>query len=259
MLDQFRGRVPAIPNAPVGQRVIGDVNALATYWSRPGVWRGGSRLDLDRSYAYLDSLQPFALRHAGLAIAVAGAYRQLAVLQEPYARDAALSAYSASALLYSRWLGADPGLRNDLVWVAGRVQGLGGTLPFLAGIPFGGPPRTPDGFDAVRMNARPLPVPELPERVIWPAGAKAPAELRAQFESVAASVDATYLAVQPIRESVASLGQSLHPDTLADLSRMQAMLELARQEILEGAFEDARQNLQIAGALAKRVGKQFGR
>lgn len=67
-----------------------------------------------------------------------------------------------------------------------------------------------------------------------------------------------HLTVQPIRESVASLGQSLHPDTLGDLAKMESRMEMAVEQIRAGQFEEAGESLQIAEALARRVGKQFG-
>ncbi|MBY0373196.1 MAG: hypothetical protein K2Q23_04330 [Bryobacteraceae bacterium] len=257
MLNTFGGRAPR-GAAAVRDLHVRDVNSLANYWSRPGAWRGGNRATLDRSYAYLESLRPFAGGNAALAIALAGAYRQLASAQEPYARDGALAAYAASALLYSRWVGSQPGLRDDLVWVAGRVNGLGGTLPFLAAVPFGGPPRVPQGLDAVRAQAIPQAVPPPPERWRWPSGVQAPPALRERFEGAAVAVRTAHLTVQPIRESVASLGQSLHPDTLGDLAKMESRMEMAVEQIRAGQFEEAGESLQIAEALARRVGKQFG-
>jgi hypothetical protein len=215
-------------------------------------------MHLDRSMTYLGALQPFALRNPALAIALAGAYRQLGTVQEPYYRDGALSSYTSSALLYSRLAGGNPGLRNDLVWLSGRVNGLGGTLPFLMPFPMGGPPKAPEGFDAVRANAQPLRVDPAPALVELPADTKAPSELREQFVSAAAAARATHLAVQPVKESVASMGQPLHPDTLRDLTRMQAMVESAKAQIGEGRFDEAKESLGIADALAKRVRKSFG-
>lgn len=257
LLNTFASRAPRSGRA-VGSSHVRDVNTLANYWSRPGVWRGGNRAPLDRSYAYLESLRPYAAANAPLAIALAGAYRQLAAVQEPFARDGALSAYLASALLYSRWVGAQPALRDDLVWVSGRVAGLGGTLPFFTAVPFGGQPRAPEGLDAVRAQAIPQSVPPPPEPWKWPRDARAPGALREQFETAAIAVRTAHAVVQPIRESVASLGQSLHPDTLSDLAKMEARMEMAVEQIREGQVAEARESLQIAEALARRVSKQFG-
>jgi len=257
MLQGFNGRVPGA-NGTVGDQHVRDVNALSAYWARPGAFRGGNRMHLDRSLTYLGALQPFALRNPALAVALASAYRQMGTVQEPYYRDAALSSYTSSALLYSRLAGGNPAMRGDLVWLSGRVNGLGGTLPFLMSYPLGGPPKAPEGLDAVKANATPLRVEGPPALVELAAGTQAPAELREEFVSVAATVRATHLAIQPVKESVASMGQPLHPDTLRDLSRMQTLTETAKAQIGEGKFDEAKENLGIASALAKRVRKQFG-
>lgn len=258
MLDGFQRRLPGA-NADAGEQHVRDVNALTAYWGRPNVWRGGGRQPLDRSAAYLGALQPFALRNPALAVALAGAWRQIGLVQEPYARDGALSAYNSSALLYSRVAGANPGARDNLLWLQGRVGGLGGTLPFLLNFPVGGAPRPPQGLDAVRANAIPVKVAPVPALVECPANANAPAELREQFSAVAATVHATHAAVQPVKESVAAMGQTLHPDVVRDTARMQSLTEQARDQIAAGQFEAAKENLGIAQALAQRVGKQFGR
>ncbi len=254
LLEGIQRRVPGA-GAAAGVGHVRDVNSVLSYWSRPGVWAGGDRRYLDRSYSYLNAMQAYAANDPALAIAVASAYRQMALIQEPYAREASLAAYAASAQLYTRWVGVHPGLRSQLSWLSGRAYGLAGVVPAWGAAYYVKPL---EGLDAVRANAQPQAVAPPPEMVAWPEGVQGPAELQDRFMTAATTVLTTHLAAQPVKESVAGLGQTLHPDTAKGLGMMQSMMELARSQVVAGKFDEARESVSRAEAYAKRAGKALG-
>jgi len=251
LLNTARGRVPAAA-AAVQNRHLQDVQSIAAYWARPGVWQGGDRRNIDQTYAYLSSMERWAAGNQGLALALAGAYRQLAQIQEVYARDAAIAAYATSARLYQPWVGSRAALRGDLIWLTNRYYGLAGFAPGWAPAYW---VRPVEGVDALRATAVPQAVSGPPPFVELPSGVDMPEELRSKFMEIASAVHTTHLAAQPIRESVASMGLAT---SMKDLIRMQSNLEFARDAILQGKFKEAEENLGIASALAKRAGKAFG-
>lgn len=251
LLDAAKGRAPRSAGA-VGANHVNDVNAVLNYWARPGVWNGGNRVYLDQSFAYLSSLEAYAAQNQALAVALASAYRQLALVQEPYARDSAYAAYAVSARLYNRWAAVNPAYRNELIWLSNRYYGLSGIAPVWAPSYW---VRPVEGLDALRATATPVYVPPPPGMVAWPEGADGPDELRQKFSEVSAAVHTAHLAAQPIRESVAGMGQAV---SVKEIARMQSLLELAQEQIRQKNFTGARENLDIAGVLAKRVAKTFG-
>jgi hypothetical protein len=260
VLGRVTPRLPR-PGVTPGVQHISDVNAITRAWGRPGIFRGGNSPLLTQTLAYLGGLQPFTRNNLLLGLAVAGAYRQLGVVQEPFGRGLALGNFNSSALILNQLASqnpADPTVRGDLLFVAGRVQALGGQMPILVNVPVGGRQSGPSGLDAVIAEATPLVVPPPPDLVALPAEAKGSADLLDRFRSVASTVRQTHVSLQPLRLSIARMGQTLNVDTERSAVRMQVMLETAREQIAAGSEAAAQESLGIAEGESRRVRRTLG-
>lgn len=284
------GGKKAAASKPGGTQYVDNVRNLrraferdfAAAWAmRPGF--NAQRDDLvNRSLRYLDSVRPYCAADPALALEVAGAYQQIGMFQESrnapqYAnRDAALMNFrNATVILHGVANGnsADPRVQGQLIFLAGRIQALGGQIPVYASTPLPLVQAAPTPAPRPVVERRPVEVSqpvEMPAAVtaLPPAVAVASSggvtaeewqQLRTDFVRVSARVRIAENAVVPVRESLERSGQMLHPDTLTAMTRMQMSLELAKKDLEAGALAEAKENLRLADVFASRVLKAMGR
>ncbi|MFN7922336.1 MAG: serine/threonine-protein kinase [Bryobacteraceae bacterium] len=247
----------------------------AAWSAKPGFTQQRQTL-LDRGVRYLDSVRPYAAQDPMLASELAGAYQQVGVLYEPGYRDYALRAFNNAAIVLNGASGGDPSqgqYRAQWLFLAGRIRGLGGSVPVYLSAPIGGseaPKPSRPGYnnplppqertrDTEPTETRAVAVPEPAAVVIAPADRAAYEELRGKLIDVTAKAATVAETMNQLEENSRRIGQLVHPDIRANHTRMKIALEVARKELERGSIAGARENLEIAEACANRVLKSGGR
>jgi hypothetical protein len=253
---------------------------------------------LDRGVRYVERAHAAPVRSANLDSEVAAAYQQFGILQENTAdpksggRAAAVKTYQkASAVLVT--LAAenpdDARARERLASINERIVALGGQavsvapaesapslpaapapepekapLPVAAPKPLLPPKSTPPPAAApVAVTPAPAPVAPaiVPVPVPAPAGLSAAvrADLNDRMLNATSKVQGAEQAIEPIRQNLASRGQSLNSDTQNAMVQMRGRLDKAKAEIAAGDAAAARDDMAAAEAFAARVLKTAGR
>jgi hypothetical protein len=253
---------------------------------------------LDRGVRYVERAHAAPVRSANLDSEVAAAYQQFGILQENTAdpksggRAAAVKTYQkASAVLVT--LAAenpdDARARERLASINERIVALGGQavsvapaesapslpaapapepekapLPVAAPKPLLPPKSTPPPAAApVAVTPAPAPVAPaiVPVPVPVPAGLSAAvrADLNDRMLNATSKVQGAEQAIEPIRQNLASRGQSLNSDTQNAMVQMRGRLDKAKAEIAAGDAAAARDDMAAAEAFAARVLKTAGR
>ncbi len=246
---------------------------FAAAWSiRPGFTPGRQQL-MDRSIRYLDGMRPHCDQDAALAVEVAGAYQQIGIFQDnpQYGnRNAALGTFNNAIILLNGVAGGnpnDPRVQGQMMFLAGRVRALGGSIPVYASIPLNGgmqqqqqqeTRRAPIEVPPPRERAQEFTMPAAPS-ANTPAARQEYDELKERLISVTSKIQIAEDTIAPIRQNVAQQGHTLHPDVLAAMTRMHMALDTAKKEIAQSDWESAKTSLNIAEANANRVLKFVGR
>jgi eukaryotic-like serine/threonine-protein kinase len=237
---------------------------------------------LDRGIRYLDKVRASAPADPELNAEVGNTYERLGLLEESVpganaaSRQAALRTYEKAAAMQEAVLNAradDTIARGRLMAVNGRIKDLGGRpggVPSLApGDP--GTPLKPPAAIALKNPplSRPVPVAEnarfvqrVPEDPPPAVGAKQPAmsrELEDRLEVVEAKVQNAAAAIEPIRQSLLSEGQTLSPNIASAVNQMLSSLERARHEMAAGDASGAAESLASADSSAARVLRSVSR
>ena len=251
---------------------------------------------LDRGVRYVERAHSTPARSANLDSEVAAAYQQFGILQENTAdpkaggREAAVKTYQkASAVLVT--LAAqnpdDVRARERLEAVNQRIVALGGPPvtvapaesappvpdvpapePEKATLPAAAPKSPPQPKSTPPPIAAPVPVTPAPAAVA-PVTAPTPApvglsaavraELNDRMINATSKIQGAEQAIDPIRQNLASRGQSLNSDTQNAMVQMHSRLEKAKAEIASGDAAAARDDMAAAEAFAARVLKTAGR
>jgi serine/threonine protein kinase len=251
---------------------------FAAAWSiRPGFTPERQQL-MDRSIRYLDGMRPYCAQDPSLALEVAGAYQQLGIFQDnpQYGnRNAALGTFNNAIILLNGVAGGnpnDPRVQGQLMFLAGRVRALGGSIPIYVSTPLNGGMQQQQQQQAQEVRRAPIePTPSRPREatpeIQMPAttSSGAPAsreeynELKERLISVTSKIQIAEDSIAPIKQSVAQQGHTLHPDVLQAMTRMHMALDTAKKEIAQNDWESAKSSLNIAEANANRVLKFVGR
>ncbi|HEV8415272.1 MAG TPA: serine/threonine-protein kinase [Bryobacteraceae bacterium] len=253
---------------------------------------------LDRGVRYVERAHAAPVRSANLDSEVAAAYQQFGILQENTAdpksggRAAAVKTYQkASAVLVT--LAAenpdDARARERLASINEHIVALGGqavsvapveSAPSAPAVPAPEPEKAPLPVAA----PKPLPPPKstpppaaapvavtpapasaapaiVPVPVPVPAGLSAAvrADLNDRMLNATSKVQGAEQAIEPIRQNLASRGQSLNSDTQNAMVQMRGRLDKAKAEIAAGDASAARDDMAAAEAFAARVLKTAGR
>ncbi|MEZ5353883.1 MAG: serine/threonine-protein kinase [Bryobacteraceae bacterium] len=244
-------------------------NEFNTAWNaRPGFTPERRQL-LDRGVRYLDGMRPYAAQDPGLASELAGAYQQIGGFYERGPRDHALNVYNSAAVVLNGAAGGNPvqgQYREQWLFLVGRIQGLGGTVPVYLSAPLGGAPADPG--PQTGSYSRPLAPRDSAPRAESRIPRDAPPAItdsesyrkaKSRLISVSAKARIAEETMDELKRNSERLGQLVHPETTSAFTRMRISLELAQKEIEAGDVEQALESLGIAEANANRVLKTGGR
>jgi len=239
----------------------------AAVLARPGATPQREAL-LNRALYYLDALRPFLGRNPDLAKALTDAYQSVGVLSEPLFRDLAVTAFHDAAAALSALAGGDPAqgpYREQWLFLGEKLRGLGETMPAFAEAQTSpAPPRARDNAQAVTPrraapnNTEPAaPAADAPQSAAA-TDAAVLEQVRVRLIQVAAKAKTAEEMFDDLRQSARRQGYSLHPNTTEAYNGMQAAMEEARRDLDLGRADAAREQIDIAEALAKRVLKAGG-
>jgi hypothetical protein len=226
-----------------------------------------------RSLLYLNRARMGIGNDVSLGLAVAGAYQNVGAVQaagtDPRYQDrrGALLSYQNSYMVLNQLAASnpdDPRIRGELVTVAGRIQGLGGSIPMYMRIPIGGgPPPAPTGipdqvFPVQKGNLPSFDLPKLDWAKVPDDKRKACGEALERYIAAAAPAQSAFGVLDSVRISVESRGLGLRPEYLANASRLADRMNSAKDQIERQECEQANEPLGMAEAETRRLLKEFG-
>jgi hypothetical protein len=85
------------------------------------------------------------------------------------------------------------------------------------------------------------------------------ADIEERMTNAASKVEIAEQTIEPVRQSLASTGQTLNPDISAAMANMRSRLARAKREIAAGDAAAAREDIAAAEAFAAKVLKSVGR
>jgi hypothetical protein len=254
---------------------------------------------LDRGVRYVERAHATPVRSANLDSEVAAAYQQFGILQENTAdpkaggRQAAVKTYQKASEVLVTLASENPAdtrARERLASINERIVSLGGqavsapveSAPVATDVPKPEPekapvpvaaPKTPPPAKAAAPVAvttppapapepvKPAPAPVAPSATPAPAGLSAAvrAELNDRMINATAKVQGAEQAIEPIKQNLASRGQTLNSDTQNAMVQMRGRLEKAKAEIASGDASAAKDDMAAAEAFATRVLRTAGR
>jgi hypothetical protein len=247
-----------------------------TYWDmRPNAPRNRQNI-VSRSMVYLNNVSRFAGNDPALGFALSNAYRSLGSFQESRAYGpwydplgAALS-YQSSGLFLTQFANQnpnDPNVRGQLVFMAGRVRALGGTIPIWMNFPVGGNQQPqqqrgiPDRYTrppAPTEEITPPPMPVVDTKSLTPEESAAYDTAMEKYLNASSSVTAAQSAINSIRSSVNSRGLSLASSYEKSSIRMRLSLDEAKRLIEQKQFTAAERMMVITEGEAKKALRELG-
>ncbi|MEZ5403881.1 MAG: serine/threonine-protein kinase [Bryobacteraceae bacterium] len=244
-------------------------NQFRQVWSADPTFTPERRQVLGNSVAYLDRMRPFASQDPALAYELAGAYRQIGSFYENGHRDQALGAYSSAAIVINGAAGGEPEqshYREQWLFLVGRIQGLGGSVPVYLTAPIGGTNQTRPAGPSYSNPAPREPAPRTESQVRMtaatpaaPVDGEAYRKAKSKLITVTAKAKIAEETMDELKRNAERIGQLVHPDTTAAFTRMRVSLEVANKEIEAGDVESALETLGVAEANANKVLKVGGR
>jgi hypothetical protein len=231
---------------------------------------------ISRSMVYFNNVGRFAANNPALGFALSNAYRNLGSFQESRAfgpwydpTGAALS-YQNSGLFLTQFANQnpnDPNVRGQLVFMAGRVRALGGTIPIWMSVPIGGNAQPqeergiPERYTRPPAAAEEIPAPPMPVLDTKSLNAGESAAYDSAMEkylNASSAVSAAQAAISSIRSSVNSRGWSLASTYEKSSIRMRLSLDEARRLIEQKQFAAAERMLVITEGEAKNALRALG-
>ena len=85
------------------------------------------------------------------------------------------------------------------------------------------------------------------------------ADIEERMTNATSKVEIAEQTIEPVRQSLASTGQTLNPDISAAMANMRSRLARAKREIAAGDAAAAREDIAAAEAFAAKVLKSVGR
>lgn len=238
--------------------------------SRPALQRGGGNVAWDEAMSYLGRFEGTStdpLRRLELA----NAYQELGDLMGgPYGWNAgqsgrAVASYQrAMFLLGGRdggWAGMGSrgmprGYGQSLESLATRLTLLNAPFFLLNGGGFGGAqPIEPPRQALPVQPTPPLANVPLPRADTSPEGV----EVTEQFATVSGRAQALLGSVDDLRQSLGARGLTIHEDIAGSLGRVRLYMELAAVSIEQGAWANARRQLEKADYEAGKLARHLGR
>lgn len=202
---------------------------------------------------------------------MAQAWRQVGECMElgglPYDRSGALAGYRNSFLWMEQLPGqnpADPSLRGNLSFVAGRVRALGGTIPVWVNVPIGQEPQPqrgiPEEYLQQPQNRAETPMPvEIPKDGLSAEEAQTARALEQRFNGATVSVMAARSVVESLRQRLEAQGLQLNSETFRRYQGMLISYEQARSEMLARRWNSAAESVDIAIGYARKILGEMGR